>query len=137
MLIKIIRIKFDFLCLLEGFFRRILLIMDLIFLGVGIVIGIGVYIIILKFVRDIVVFVVILFVIVIFLFFLLFGICYVEFSLRILKCGLVYVYCYVVFGEIWVFIVGWIMILEYVIVIVVLVRICSEYIDYIFGGRVY
>lgn len=95
--------------------------MDLIFLGVGLVIGIGIYVMIVKLGCDIVGLVVILFIVLVFFFVILFGICYVEFSLWVLKCGLVYVYCYVVVGELWVFIVGWIMFVEYVIIIVVLV----------------
>ena len=109
--------------------------MDLTLLGAGTAIGIGVYIIIPKLVRDIAAPAVILSVIVTSLSFLLSGICYAEFSSRIPKCGSAYVYCYAALGEIWAFIVGWTMILEYVIVTAVLARTCSEYIDYIFGGR--
>lgn len=54
-----------------------------------------------------------------------------------MKVGLVYIYIYFFFGEIWVFIIGWNMILEYVIGIVLFGRVSSEYIDFIVGGVIW
>lgn len=104
--------------LLESFFKRCLIVLDLIFLGVGLVVGVGFYVVMGELVCDMVGFVVI------FLFFFVgfvvffFGICYVEFGCCILKVGFVYIYFYVLVGEFWVFFVGWNMILEYYISVV-------------------
>lgn len=111
--------------------------MDLTLLGVGTAIGIGIYVIIPKLSREIAGPVVILSIVLTSCSVLLSGICYAEFSSRVPKCGSAYVYCYAALGEIWAFIVGWTMILEYVIVTAVLARTCSECIDFIFGGRIY
>ncbi|XP_022802553.1 probable cationic amino acid transporter isoform X1 [Stylophora pistillata] len=134
---KITRTKPDLARLSEGSLRRSLLTMDLTLLGAGTAIGIGVYIIIPKLSNDMAAPTVILSVILTSLSFILSGICYAEFSSRIPKSGSAYVYCYAVLGEIWAFIVGWTMILEYMIVTAVLARTCSEYIDYLLGGRIY
>ena len=65
------------------------------------------------------------------------GICYAEFSSRLPKCGSAYVYCYAAVGELWAFIVGWTMLVEYVIIMAVLARTCSEYVDFISGEKIY
>ena len=103
----------------------------------GTVLAIGVYVTIAKLARDTVGPVVILSIVLASASALLSGICYAEFSSRIFKCGSAYVYCYTALGEIWAFIVGWTMILEYIIVGAVLARTCSEYIDFVFGGRIF
>lgn len=48
--------------------------------------------------------------------------------------GLVYVYSYVIVGEIWVFIIGWNLIFEYMIGIVVDVWVLSVCFDYVIGN---
>jgi len=62
---------------------------------------------------------------------------YAEFACRIPKAGSSYIYTYVALGEIWAFIVGWNVLLEYIIASASLARACSEYINALFGGEIY
>lgn len=111
--------------------------MDLTLLGVGTAIGIGIYVMTAKLARDIAGPAVILSIVLVSFSVILSGICYAEFSSRVPKCGSAYVYCYATVGEIWAFIVGWTMLVEYAIATAVLARTCSEYIDFISGGEIY
>ena len=111
--------------------------MDLTLLGLGPVLGIGIYVMTPKLIRDMAGPAVVLSIVLASGAALLSAICYAEFSTRVFKCGSAYVYCYTTVGEIWAFIVGWTMIFEYCLVGAVLARTCSEYIDFIFGGEIF
>lgn len=110
---------------------------DLSLLGVGTILGIGIYVMTAKLTRDTAGPAVILSIVLASVSALLSGICYAEFSSRVSKYGSAYVYCYTTLGEIWAFVIGWTMILEYCIVGAVLARTCSEYVDFIFEGEIY
>lgn len=107
-------------------------IFDLIFFGVGIIIGVGLYVLIFEIVcKFIGLSVVVLYFIVVFVLVLV-GLCYVEFGCCVFKVGLVYVYSYLIMGEFCVFIIGWDLILEYSIGFFLVVKVISLYLDVFF-----
>lgn len=111
--------------------------LDVSALGIASTIGIAVYILIGKLARDMAgPSLVISFSLAAFSS-LLSGICYAEFGTRIPKSGSAYVYTYLSLGEIWAFIAGWNMILEYIIGMSALGRACSEYMNSLSGGFIY
>ncbi|XP_048586707.1 high affinity cationic amino acid transporter 1 [Nematostella vectensis] len=121
----------------ESQFVRCLSTIDLTSIGIGTVVGAGLYVVTGQLARDVAGPAVILSFAFAAVSALLSGICYAEFGCRIPKAGSAYVYTYVCLGEIWAFIVGWNMILEYIIAAASLSRACSEYINSLSGGKIY
>lgn len=68
--------------------------------------------------------------------FILLGLCYVEFGVCVFKVGFVYIYSYVMVGEFCVFVIGWNLFFEYVIGVFFVVRVWSDYFDFVFDGRI-
>ena len=131
------RKKSDDLSLSDSLLRRCLSTIDLTSLGVGTVVGAGLYVVTGELARDVAGPAVVLSFILASFSALLCSLFYAEFGCRIPKAGSAYIYTYVAMGEIWAFVVGWNIILEYVIAGASLARACSEYIDAVFQGEIY
>jgi len=121
----------------DSLFRRCLTTLDLTSLGVGTIVGAGLYVVTGELARDVAGPAVVLSFLLAAISGLLCALFYAEFACRIPKAGSSYIYTYVALGEIWAFIVGWNIILEYIIASSSLARACSEYINALFGGEIY
>lgn len=65
---------------------------------------------------------------------LLSALCYAEFGTRVPKAGSAYVYTYISIGEFWAFVIGWNILLEHMIGAASVARAWSGYVDSLFGG---
>ncbi|XP_032230455.1 high affinity cationic amino acid transporter 1 [Nematostella vectensis] len=117
--------------------KRCLNVFDLTSLGVGATVGAGLYVVTGQIARDVAGPAVVLSFFIAAVAAFLAGICYAEFGCRITTAGSAYVYTYTSIGEVWAFIIGWNMVLEYVIGTASLGRASSEYLDAICGGSIH
>ena len=64
------------------------------------------------------------------------GLCYAEFAARLPRAGSSYLYSYVALGEVCGFVVGWNLILEYVIAAAAAAKAWSQYIDFMMNNTI-
>lgn len=120
----------------ESALHRCLHVCDLTFLGVGATVGAGLYVVTGQVAKNIAGPGIVLSFLIAAVASMLAGLCYAEFGCRISKSGSAYVYTYATLGEFWAFVIGWNMVLEYIIGNASLARGLSDYIDSIFGGAI-
>lgn len=121
----------------DTLFNRCLTILDVILLGMGSMLGPGLYVATGQIARDTAGPAIVISLVIAAIPAILSSLCYAEFSARVSKTGSSYVYTYIGLGEIWAFIVGWNLILENVLASALIGNEFSKFINSISGDRIY
>lgn len=114
--------------------RRILGLFELILLGIGAVVGTGIFVITGIAASDYAGPAIVISFVISGLVCILAALCYAEFSAMVPVAGSAYTYCYTSLGEIWAWIIGWDLILEYAVSISAVAIGWSAYITTLLAG---
>ncbi|XP_006640522.1 cationic amino acid transporter 4 [Lepisosteus oculatus] len=122
--------------MMETSLKRCLSTVDLALLGVGGMVGSGLYVLTGTVAKDTAGPAVVISFLIAGIASLMAALCYAEFGARVPKTGSAYMFTYVSVGEIWAFLIGWNVVLEYMIGGAAVARAWSGYLDSIFNHTI-
>ncbi|KAK1159946.1 cationic amino acid transporter 4-like [Acipenser oxyrinchus oxyrinchus] len=122
--------------MMETSLKRCLTTVDLTLLGIGGMVGSGLYVLTGTVAKETAGPAVVISFLLAGLASLLAAFCYAEFGARVPKTGSAYMFTYISVGEIWAFLIGWNVILEYMIGGAAVARAWSGYLDSIFNHTI-